>query len=159
MADEITPQGESVTPESEAEQQPAEVDWKAESRKWEARAKENLATAKANEAAAKRLAQIEESQKTEAQRQQDALEQAQRELAEERSARIRAEVAAEKGVPAHLLTGSSREDMESAADELLKFRGDVKPRISVPNEGNDRRVELSKGAQFASFLNGQLNAG
>lgn len=156
MADDSTPQGETTTdPQAPAE----EIDWKAESRKWEARAKENLATAKANEAAAKRLTQIEESQKTEAQRQQDALAQAQRELAEERTARVRAEVAADKGVPAGLLTGSSREELEASAEELIRFRGEQKQRITVPNEGNDRKVETSKGSQFAQFLRGQLDAG
>ena len=157
MADETTPHGE--TPAVEPGQEPQETDWKAEARKWEARAKENLASAKQNEIAARRLAEIEESQKTEAQKQQDALERAQRELADERSARERAEVAAAKGVPATLLSGATREELEASAAALLEFRGEKAPSggLLIPSEGNTPpAVGGTTGEQFAAFFKSQM---
>ena len=122
MAEIVVPQG-TETPVS-GETQTAETDWKAEARKWESRAKESLATAKANEGAAKRLAEIEEAQKSEAQKAQEALAKAQDELNAERVARVRAEVAASKGIPAELLSGSTQEDLEKSAEALLAFKGE-----------------------------------
>ena len=89
----------------------APVDWKSEARKWEARAKAN------NDAAA-RLQALEDAQKTEAQKQADALAAAQAKLAELETAKTVAEVAALKGVPADLLHGASREELEALADQL-----------------------------------------
>lgn len=141
MADTETPQGEKPT---EGETQAQEIDWKAESRKWEARAKENLTAAKANEGAAQRLAEIEESQKTEAQKLQEERDQAKADLAAERTARLRAEVAAEKGIPANLLSGSTQEELEASADALLAFRGAQEPqKLYVPNEGKSPDLPLN----------------
>lgn len=87
-------------------------------------------------AKADRLAQIEESQKSEAQKQQEALEKAQRELAELTVAKTRAEVAAAKGVPANLLSGGTQEELEASADALIAFRGEPAPqKLIIPNEG------------------------
>ena len=122
MADETTPHGENETPD-ETPDAPAETDWQAEARKWEKRSKENLATAKANEAAAKRLAELEESQKTEAQKVQERLDAAEKRAAELELKATRAEVAAAKGVPVELLSGSTQEELEAAADALIAFRG------------------------------------
>lgn len=91
-------------------------------------------------ARADKLAEIEESQKTEAQKQREALEQAQKELTEVTAAKTRAEVAAEKGVPAGLLSGSTREDLEASADALIEFRGEQlqAPAMQpVPTEGTN----------------------
>lgn len=153
MAENETPQGEAPV---EGEKQAQEIDWKAESRKWESRAKENLAAAKANEGAAKRLAEIEESQKTEAQKAQDALAKAQKELADERTARIRAEVAATKGVPAELLSGGTQEELEASADALLSFKGTA-PEPSPfpkadPSQGPKGAGKTSNADLFAQQL-------
>lgn len=138
MAENEAPQGAETAQETQVET-PAETDWKAEARKWEARAKDNLASARANEDAAKRLAELEDAQKTEAQKQQEALEKAQRELAELTVAKTRAEVAAAKGVPAELLSGGTQEELEASADALIAFRGEQSvPTPSgpvVPGEG------------------------
>ena len=158
MADNETPQGETPA-ETPEPQEPKETDWKAEARKWEARAKENLASAKQNETAARRLAEIEESQKTEAQKQQEALETALRELADDRSARARAEVAAEKGVPAALLSGSTREELEASAAALIEFRGEKAPTggLLIPSEGNTPPASGgTTGEQFAAFFEQQI---
>lgn len=141
MADEITPQGAQ---EPEAPENTQETDWKAEARKWESRAKENLAAAKANDAAARRLAEIEEAQKTEADKAAERLAAAEKRAAELELRSIRAEVAAAKGVPANLLSGSTQEELEAAADALIAFRGEQEPsRLHVPNEGKQPVMALN----------------
>lgn len=132
MADEITPQGENL---DQGSQEAKETDWKAEARKWESRAKENLAAAKANEDAAKRLAEIEEAQKTEAQKAQERLDAAEKRAVELELKAARAEVAAAKGVPVELLSGSTREELEAAADALIAFKGAQPNGPVVPSQG------------------------
>lgn len=156
MADEITtPHGESAEPIEPA----AETDWKAEARKWESRAKENLSAAKANEDAAKRLAAFEESQKTEAQKAQERLDAAEKRAAELELKATRAEVAASKGVPAELLSGSTQEELVAAADALIKFKADAAQSGYVaPNEGRGAGASGGSTADsFARFIERQLN--
>lgn len=150
MADNEAPQGAEPV---EGEPQAQEIDWKAESRKWEARAKENLTAAKANEGAAQRLAEIEEAQKTEAQKAQDALTKARNELAETRLKATRAEVAAAKGVPVDLLSGSSQDELEASADALLAFRGEPAKGPVVPGQGKQpEAAPESKAEAFGRAL-------
>lgn len=144
MAENEAPQGAENTQEAQVET-PAETDWKAEARKWEARAKDNLASARVNEDAAKRLAELEDAQKSEAQKQQEALEKAQRELAELTVAKTRAEVAAAKGVPAELLTGGTQEELEAAADALIAWRGAAPKGAVVHGEGKEPSPGLDAG--------------
>lgn len=91
------------------------TDWKAEARKWESRAKENST-------AAARLAEIEEAGKTEAQKAIERAEKAEKALAERESAealaKVRDEVAKTTGVPAGVLRGASKEELEAHAAEL-----------------------------------------
>jgi hypothetical protein len=149
MADEIAPHGEATTDEGPKVQDAPETDWKAEARKWETRAKENLASAKANEAAAKRLAEFEESQKTEAQKAQERLDAAEKRAQELELKAIRAEVAAESGVPVALLSGSTREEIQASAEALIQFRGEQTPAVSdrasfvIPNEGGSPVTALN----------------
>lgn len=131
MAENETPQGDTPV-EGEPKQ---ETDWKAEARKWESRAKENLTAAKANEAAAQRLAELEESQKTEAQKAQERLDAAEKRAAELELKATRAEVAAAKGVPVDLLSGSTQEELEASADALIAFRGEQARGPVIPNQG------------------------
>lgn len=108
-----------------------ETDWKAEARKWETRAKEN-------NAAAKRLAEIEEASKTEAERQADRFAQLQAENARLQAEALRAQVAATKGVPADLLAGATEEELNAAADRLLEFRGAATPTPTPDFGAGDR---------------------
>src|SRR5690606_31113331 len=62
-------------------------------------------------AKADKFVEWENAQKTEAQKAQERLEAAERRAAELELKVIRAEVAAEKGVPAELLTGSTRDEL------------------------------------------------
>lgn len=141
MAENEAPQGaEEVSSEVEPQNDvPKETDWKAEARKWESRAKDNLSVAKANEDAAKRLAEIEESNKTAEQKQADRLAEIERENAELKSAKLRAEVANSKGLPVEVIAGpesASPEALEAYADLLIShFKAAESSRFVVPNEG------------------------
>jgi hypothetical protein len=94
--------------------------------KWKALARKHEAQAKANAAAAKRLKEIEDAGKTEEQRKSDKLAEAERRAAEAESRSLRYEIAAEKGLTikmAKRLVGTTREEMEADADELLAELG------------------------------------
>ena len=104
-------------------------------------------------AAQARLAELEEANKTAEQKQQEALAKAERELEELRTAKARAEVAAAKGVPADLLTGSTVEELEAAADALIKFRETATDqRYAAPNEG--KTPERPASSEFLQELFG-----
>lgn len=112
------PKGEQPDPEPKGD----ETDWKAEARKWEQRAKEN-------KTAAEKLAEIEESKKTEIEK---AAERAK--AAEERATKAEGElmrlfVAHNKGLTpgqAKRLVGSTKEELEADADEILAEFGPKK---------------------------------
>ena len=95
----------------------------------------------ARKAAETRLKEFEDRDKTEAQRQQEALEAARAELVELTTAKTRAEVAASKSIPTELLHGpasDSAEDMAAFADALIAFRGEVPTKRTgnvAPKEG------------------------
>lgn len=99
-------------------------DWQAEAEKWKALSRKNEDNAKANSTAAKKLAEIEAAQLSETEKLTKRAEEAEKRAADFESATLKATVAAEKGVPAELLAGATREDLEAAADLLLKFAGD-----------------------------------
>lgn len=87
-------------------------------------------------AAEARIKEFENAQKTEAEKQAEALAEAKAELANLLAAKTRAEVAAAKGVPVELLAGSTQEELEASADALIAFRGEAQPqKLIVPNEG------------------------
>lgn len=127
--------------------EPKEIDWKAEARKHEQRAKENLAKAKANETAAQRLAQIEAENKTEAEKAQERLEAAEKRANELELKATRAEVAAAKGIPAALLSGSTQEELEASAEALIAFRGETASTdpatLVIPAEGGSPATALN----------------
>lgn len=64
----------------------------------------------------------QEAAKSEQQKLSEALEAATRELESERAAKTRAEVSAETGVPADMLTGSGRDELKASADRLVEWR-------------------------------------
>ena len=74
-------------------------------------------------AKAAKFDEADAASKTEAQKLADQLAQLQKQNAELASNALRAEVSAEKGVPAKLLAGATREELEACADELLAFKG------------------------------------
>lgn len=66
-----------------------------------------------------RLQALEDREKTELQKAIERAETAERKITDAEAKSLRLEVAAEKGVKARWLTGSTREELESAADEYL----------------------------------------
>ena len=76
---------------------------------------------------AEELAKIRDGEKTELQKLTEQLQAqtARAETAERES--LKSSVAAEKGVPAGSLTGTTREELEAAADQLIAWRDQNKP--------------------------------
>lgn len=115
----------------------AEVDWQAKYEEMKRHARTWEDRAKANEDAQKRLAEIEDANKTELQKAQERAEAAEKELASSRTESLRHKIAAEKGVPAALLTGADEEALTAQAEQLLAFRGEQSQTggLHVPGEG------------------------
>ena len=107
------------TPEP-AHQQKFDADYVAKLR---AEAAKYRNEAKEGRAAKARLTEIEDAQKSEAEKLQAKLEAAERRAAEAEQARLRAEIAQTKGVPADLLAGGTEEELTASAERLLAFRG------------------------------------
>lgn len=148
---------------TEADQQTTdkqEVDWKAKAREWEKRAKENSA-------AAARLAEFEESQKTEAQKAADRAATAELKATEAEAKVLRRDIALE-----HKLTSDDAALLDAVIDEgamrALAARlaaGQTESTSTTPGP----RPDLSQGARsgagsqtgdaatdFATFLSRQL---
>lgn len=94
---------------------------------------------------AEKLREVEEANKSEEQKRQERDAARDRELAELKAEKLRSTVAAEKSdpskgitVPANLLTGSTREELEASADALIAFKGEAvtRQRVVVPREGD-----------------------
>ena len=137
-------------PAQEPEHQ--ETDWRAMSRKWEQRAKDANAKLKELEPVAAKAVELEESQKSELEKAQERAERAERALAEASATAVRAEVAAEKGVPVALLSGDSREALIASAEALLAFRDETARKGNyVPSEG--RNSNIDKGGDTRAFVN------
>lgn len=107
-------------------------DLAAEVAKWKALSKKNEARAKENADKAKRLDEIEEASKTELQKLQDRLTQAEAEADEARTEKLRSDIARETGVPAELIHGTTAEAMHAAAEAALAYKGSAKPPIAPP---------------------------
>lgn len=84
--------------------------------------KEAEKAAKTNADAAKRLAEVEESQKTESQKLAERADAAERRAADLERAVLRTRVAAEKGVPEGSLVGDDEDALRKHADELIAWR-------------------------------------
>jgi hypothetical protein len=111
------------TPPDGADEGAREPDWKAEAEKWKTLSRKHEGQAKANAAAAKRLEEIEEANKSEAQKLADKVTVAEKRAADAEARATRYEVASELGIKAkHLkyLTGSTREEIEESAKGILE---------------------------------------
>jgi len=111
-------------------------------------------------AKAAKLAEIEEANKTEAEKAQARAEAAEKRAIELEAKALRAEVAAAKGVPVNLLTGSTQEELEAAADALIAFRGEQKagPTSGSLGRVNQNTVKGTPGEQFADFFQSNLSS-
>ena len=111
-----TETAENTAPETEKVES-TETDWKAEARKWESRAR-------SNKDAAEKLAQLEDAQKSEAQRLTERAETAERKLQEAETERTRLNVIAQHSIPAnlqHLVKGADEAEMTAAAKSLAEL--------------------------------------
>ena len=114
-----------VTETVTVEETPAEgtPDHAAEAAKWKALSRKNEDRAKENEAKAKSYDDVQEANKSEAEKLLSRAETAEKALAErdakEATTALIAEVAKEKGVPVAILRGATREELEEHADAYL----------------------------------------
>ena len=142
-------------PAQAAAETKAETDWKAEARKWEQRARDN-------KAAAEKLAEIDEASKSEAQKLAERAEKAEKALFETTAAALRNEIALTKGLTpsqAKRLVGSTREELEADADDLLTDLGTAaSPRAPKPdpNQGRSGGGPKSTADSFANFFRNNL---
>lgn len=124
--------------ESDPKGQPTPEELAADVEKWKAMARKHEDASKSKDDRLKKLDELEESQKTEAQKLIDRAEKAEARATEIEVRATRAEVAAAKGVPVNLITGSTKEEMESNADALVAFKGTpIKPDMGQGSRGDD----------------------
>jgi len=151
--------GATPTPEPTPDPEPASPaggetpDWQAEAEKWKGFARQHEKRAKENAEAAKRLADLEEAGKTEAQKLTDRATAAEQKAAAATATATRLEVALEKapeGMPiatirklAKRLAGTTREELEADADELFAEFGTG----ATPPPGKTPTPALSGGGK------------
>ena len=130
---------EPATPQATPNDVPAqETDWQAEARKWEKRAKEN-------KSAADKLAEIEESKKTEIQKAMERAEQAEQRINELEREKTRLSVIASHGIPEDyqdLVKGDSEEELAASAEKVKSLiesaaqkQGAEQASYVIPSEG------------------------
>lgn len=142
MATTKTParKGDPETDDEPIEQEPQgdPTDWKAEARKWERRAKEARTEASANAAAADRVRELEDSDKSEAEKANRRVAEAEAKATAAEARALRVEVALDKGLTlsqARRLVGTTREELETDADELVETFGGKKADDGKPGDG------------------------
>ncbi|MDP5182172.1 hypothetical protein QOZ88_05945 [Blastococcus sp. BMG 814] len=109
------------------------TDLTAQVEKWKALARKHENAWKSTADKARQFDELTEAQKTELQKATDRAAAAEAKAAEIEARAMRAEVAAAKGIPANLLSGSTQEELEASADALLAFRGPA-TRSATPEE-------------------------
>jgi membrane protein involved in colicin uptake len=109
----------------------------------------------ARAAAEKRLKEFEDRDKTEAEKTAERLAAAEKRASELEAKALRAEVAAAKGVPLSLLSGSTKAELEAHADALITFRGEKQATgLVVPKEGSTSTPKPSNEREFVKQLFG-----
>lgn len=150
---------EVTATETAATEQPAETETKPTETVdfWKAKAREQEKRAKDNAGAAKRLAEIEESQKSEAQKAADRLRQIEAERDEARREALRFKVASKYGIGDEdadlFLTASDEETLTKQAERLSARTDDRKKQGNrVPGEGTNSAGGSENDAIFARQL-------
>jgi len=139
--------------EAPAQESKPEVDWKAKAREWEQRAK-------SNKAAADRLAELEEANKTEAQKVAERLAEAEAKAQAAEQRALRFEIATEFGLTgegAKALEHIASEDGMRAVAQLLagKAEQERKQGNVVPREGTGTgSAAADERSAFAAYLTG-----
>lgn len=125
-----------------------EADPAAELEKWKKLARQNEARAKDNADKAKRFDQMEEANKTELEKATARAEAAEKAaIAAQRKA-----FAAEKQIPAELITGSTQDEWDAAAEAAMAWKGGAEKPAGPPakgqgNVGSDVRETKDRSAE------------
>ena len=129
---------ETVTDEvtTEAAEQKV-IDWQAEAEKLKAESRKHEARAKENFELAKKWKEYEDSQKSEDEKLVEELAKVKAENAAIKAEALIKTIASEKNIPSKalkLLTGSTREELEASADEILSIISEsAQPNKPQPN--------------------------
>jgi hypothetical protein len=99
-------------------------------------------------AKASKLDEQEQASKTELQKAIERAEAAEKRAATNELAALKASVAAEKGVPASSLAGSTKEELEKAADDLIAWRDQQKKTNTPLSAGALRSGSGGDGQQL-----------
>jgi len=160
---ETTTAPEAVEDAAGTEQQPEaktfDADYVEKLRKEAARYRTE---AKANADAAKKLADIEEAQKTAEQKAAERLAEAERKAAEAEAKMALATVAGESGVPADILNGPedrTTEGLQAFADKITAYVGAATaPRTPKPdpNQGRQSHAPTTTADLFAASMAGRI---
>lgn len=99
----------------------------------------------------------ENAKKTDDQKHAERLADLEKNLEAERTGRLRAEVAATKKVPAALLIGKTREELEASAEQLINYKTEsTQDGYVAPNEGRQSGArKLSAADEFAQWSEAQ----
>ena len=129
-------------------------DYRAEADKWKALARKHETEAKNNRAAATKLAELEERDKSEQQRLADRAEAAEKRAAELELTTLRQEIGSAKGLTAsqaRRLYGTTREELEADADDLLAAFPAPKPSSGSADQG-----VRSSGVDYSTMSDAEL---
>lgn len=122
MAEEDGNTPDGATEEPTVDTTPTSEDLAAEVAKWKAMSRKHEADAKAGKAAAAKLKEIEDAGKSEIEKAQAKITESEQKAAAAEARALRLEIAAEKGLTpaqAKRLVGTTKEELEADADELL----------------------------------------
>lgn len=131
---------------------------------WKQKAREQEKRAKENSDAAKRLAELEDAQKSELQRQADATEAAKSEAVEARAEALRYRIASKHGISEDdaetFLTGTDEESLTRQAERLSALSNDTThtsgPRPDLSQGAKGTGAGSSPEQDFARFLKTQM---
>lgn len=145
--------------QEEATTDQTETDWKAEANKWKSLARQNEKAAKSNAEAAKRLSEMEEADKSETEKLASERDQHRTRADSAELSLARLEVALEKGLTraqAKRLVGSTREELEADAEELLT---DLKGAVRKPASFDAGVKSKSSSGDGSSWFADALKVG
>lgn len=139
-------------PSSEPPEQPAGAggepsDQAKEVEKWKSLARKHERDAKSNADARRRLTEIEDADKSDLEKANARIASLEGELGQERASRMRAEVAARKGLTADQakrLQGTTEDELEADADELVRAFKPEQQQETPPNGGGGGRPPVPK---------------
>jgi hypothetical protein len=141
------PEGGKEKPDDETP--PEKPDTSDELEKWKALARKNEARAKENAEKAKKFDELDEKSKSELQKAVERAEKAEKALADrdakDEAEQLRKDIAKEKGfedrkIPASALRGSTREELEAHADELLSLVPEPAKAPSADGQGETKPI-------------------